>query len=117
MMIQGKLYDRLKFLAQIFLPAVGTLYFALAAIWDLPAAEQVVGTIVALDTFLGVLLGISANNYANSDARFDGDMVVSNLPDGRKNFSLELNDDPHNMLETKDEVLFKVKKEPIGVNN
>jgi hypothetical protein len=56
-------YDFLKWVAQFLLPAAGTLYFALASIWNLPHGEQVVGTITAVDTFLGVLLGISSNAY------------------------------------------------------
>jgi len=56
-------YDFLKWVAQFLLPAVGTLYFALANIWNLPNGEQVVGTITAVDAFLGVLLGISSNAY------------------------------------------------------
>lgn len=56
-------YDFLKWVAQFLLPAAGTLYFALASIWNLPYGEQVVGTITAVDTFLGVLLGISSNAY------------------------------------------------------
>ena len=61
--MSNKLYDVLKWIAQILLPAVGTLYFALANIWGLPYAEQVVGTITAVDAFLGVLLGISSKQY------------------------------------------------------
>ena len=56
----------LKWIAQLLLPAIGTLYFALAATWGLPYAEQVVGTITAIDTFLGVILGISSNTYKNN---------------------------------------------------
>ena len=56
-------YDTLKYIAQIVLPAVGTLYFALASIWGLPYGEQIVGTITAVDAFLGVLLGISTAQY------------------------------------------------------
>lgn len=63
MMFKNSTYDVLKWVAQILLPAVGTLYFALAAVWGLPYAEQVVGTITAIDTFLGVLLGISNQNF------------------------------------------------------
>lgn len=59
----NKHYDTLKWIAQILLPAIGTLYFALASIWGLPAAEQIVGTITAVDAFLGVILGISSSNY------------------------------------------------------
>lgn len=59
----NKMYDVLKFIAQILLPALGTLYFALASIWGLPYGEQIVGTITAVDTFLGCLLGISTKKY------------------------------------------------------
>ena len=65
--MSNKLYDILKWIALILLPALGTLYFALAGIWGFPYAEQVVGTITAIDTFLGVLLGISANTYKKGD--------------------------------------------------
>jgi hypothetical protein len=63
MKMSNKLYDILKFVAQILLPAIGTLYFALARIWNLPYAEQIVGTITAVDAFLGALLGISTMQY------------------------------------------------------
>ena len=56
-------YDILKKIAQLYLPALGTLYFALAQIWGLPYAEQIVGTITAIDAFLGALLGISTAIY------------------------------------------------------
>lgn len=61
--MSNKVYDILKYIAQIVLPAAGTLYFALAGIWGLPHGEQIVGTIAAIDTFLGVVLGISSANY------------------------------------------------------
>jgi len=61
--MSNKTYDILKFIALIFLPASGTLYFALSQIWGLPYGEQIVGTITAVDTFLGALLGISSAEY------------------------------------------------------
>lgn len=61
--LSNKQYDILKWIAQILLPALGTLYFALAGIWGFPYGEQIVGTITAVDTFLGVLLGISTKQY------------------------------------------------------
>ena len=63
MKLTNKTYDNLKWIAQYLLPAVGTLYFALAGIWGLPYGEQIVGTVSAVDAFLGVLLGISTANY------------------------------------------------------
>lgn len=61
--MSNKVYDILKWIAQILIPAIGTLYFSLAGIWDFPYPEEVVGTLTAIDTFLGVLLGISSYNY------------------------------------------------------
>lgn len=61
--MNNKVYDILKWIAQIVLPAVGTLYFALSQIWGLPYGEQVVGTITAVDAFLGAILGVSSMNY------------------------------------------------------
>ena len=61
--MSNKTYDVLKFFTQIVLPALATLYFALAGIWDFPYGEEIVGTITAVDTFLGVILGISSANY------------------------------------------------------
>lgn len=66
MKISNKTYDVMKWIAQYLLPALGTLYFALAGIWGLPYGEQVVGTITAVDTFLGVVLGISTATYNKS---------------------------------------------------
>lgn len=63
MKMSNKLYDVLKWIAMYLLPAIGTLYFALSGIWGLPYGEQVVGTITAVDTFLGVILGISSVKY------------------------------------------------------
>ena len=63
MKMSNKVYDVLKFIAQIILPAIGTLYFALARIWGFPYAEEIVGTITAVDAFLGALLGISTAQY------------------------------------------------------
>ena len=61
--MSNKTYDILKWIAQILLPAIGTLYFAIAQIWGLPYAEQIVGTIMAMDAFLGAVLGISTKAY------------------------------------------------------
>lgn len=61
--MNNKTYDILKYIAQIILPAIATLYFALAGIWGFPYGEEIVGTITAVDTFLGVILGISSANY------------------------------------------------------
>lgn len=61
--MSNETYDALKWVAQKLLPALGTLYFALATIWNAPYGEQIVGTITAIDAFLGYILGISTKAY------------------------------------------------------
>ena len=63
MKFSDKAYNILKWVALIALPALGTLYFALAQIWGLPLGEEIVGTISAVTVCLGVLIGISTINY------------------------------------------------------
>jgi Putative phage holin Dp-1 len=106
--MSNSLYDKLKFVAQILLPVLGTLYFALAGIWDLPSAEQIVGTIVVVDALLGGLLYISTSRYKGPSSDIGGDIIIKEVGD-KKIFSLELNDDPE-LLEKKDEVTFRIKR-------
>lgn len=61
----SKVYDIVKWLCGVALPALGAFYFALASIWGLPYAEQIVGTIAALTAFGDALLGISSIQYHN----------------------------------------------------
>lgn len=63
MKMSNKLYDVMKYIAQIVLPALGGLYFALAKIWGFPYGTEIVGTISAVDAFLGALLKISTDQY------------------------------------------------------
>lgn len=72
MKMNDKVYDILKWIAQYFLPAAGTLYFALAGIWGFPYGEEIVGTFTAVDTFLGVLLGIASSTYHKELTSGDG---------------------------------------------
>ena len=67
MKISNKVYDVLKWIAQYLLPAIGTLYFALSTIWGFPYGEQVVGTITAIDAFLGAILGLSSATYYKNE--------------------------------------------------
>lgn len=110
-MLSNGLYNRLKFICLVFLPALSTLYFTLGNIWGFSNIEEVVGTISALDAFLGVLLGLTSKLYNNSDIKYDGIIDISSGESGSKLYSLELNGDP-NTLDQKSEVLFK-----IGSNN
>ena len=104
--LSNKAYDFLKFVAQILIPAIGTLYFTLAGIWNLPKPEEVVGTLTAIDVFLGLLLSISTKSFNESEAKFDGTIEVSNN-DGVKVFTLSLNSDPQH-LDEKKEAIFRI---------
>lgn len=69
--LSNGVYDALKFLCTILLPACGALYFALSKIWGLPYAEEIVGTLSAIAAFIGALIGISSAQYnkENDDGR------------------------------------------------
>ncbi len=58
-----KVYDVLKWAAQVALPAVGALYLTIANIWGLPYGDQVTGMIVAIDLFLGVIVQFMSEQY------------------------------------------------------
>lgn len=109
-MLSNRAYDKMKWVTTLVLPAFGTLYFTIAAIWGLPRADEVVGTTVAVSAFMGAVLGLSARAYEKSGDKFDGDLVVMDQPDGTKVMSLELTklDDPLQVAEQK-QVVFKVK--------
>jgi len=81
-------YARLNFVALILLPAIGSLYFALADIWNLPKAAQVVGTIVAIDTFLGAFLKYAQAAYNKSDEQFDATITKEQTLDGQLVYAL-----------------------------
>lgn len=107
-------YDKLKKSATLVLPAIGTLYFALAQIWNFPNGEQVVGTVAAINVFVGVVLGVSERNYRRSDAGYSGVINVTQEPTAeggvKKVFDIVLNDDPED-LDKKDEVLFMINSQ------
>lgn len=109
-MLNNVWYDRLKWFAMIGLPALGALYFGLAPLWDLPKADEVVGTTVVLDTFLGVVLGISKKQYDNSEERFDGSLDISQV-DASQIHQLEITTNPE-QLKDQDAVVFKVRQVP-----
>lgn len=104
-------YNVVKKSATIVLPALATLYFALAQLWNFPEPEKVVASITALNTFLGVLVQISKKSYYASNAPYVGEIKVEDSDDGsRKVFSLVVNGDPED-LETMDVATFKVNSD------
>ena len=105
--LSNEVYNSLRFFTQYVLPGIGTLYFALAAIWGLPYAVQVVGSIAALTAFLGVVLGISKSQYDASGAGVDGDMIIDTSDPLKDTYRLSLNI-PIEDLADKDQIIFKV---------
>lgn len=101
-MFDSKTYDTLKWIAQFLLPALGTLYFTISSIWGLPYGEQILGTITAIDLFLGAILGISSSKYEG-----DGTMIVDTSNPDRDIYRMELSN-PVETLSEKDSVVFKV---------
>lgn len=69
-------YDFFKNAAQLYIPALAVLYAALAGIWSFPDAVQVVGSLAAIDTFLGVVLKISSVSYNAAGGTADGSLQV-----------------------------------------
>ena len=67
--MSNRVYDILKYIALIVLPAIATLYGALAGIWGLPYGQEIVSTIAAIDCFLGALIGISGARYNAKNPR------------------------------------------------
>lgn len=101
MTFNNKVYDVLKWIAMYLLPALGTLYFALASVWGLPYGEQVLGTISAVDAFLGVVLGISKACYSG-----DGALVLDPEKEDESTIELNLNGD----LEDGQKIVLRVER-------
>jgi hypothetical protein len=99
MLLSNKVYNTLKWISQYLLPASGTLYFVLAAIWGLPYGEQIVGTISALIIFLSVILGISTNTYVKSGKDTDGILQVDVRNPYKDIYRLQLNSDVEDLAD------------------
>lgn len=67
MIFNNKTYDTLKYIALYVLPALATLILTLGGIWNIPYSEAIAGTVTAIDTFIGALIGISAKNYKEGE--------------------------------------------------
>lgn len=62
--MSNKTYDTLKKIAMYVLPAIATFVITVFKIWNIPYGEEIGATITAIDTALGVILGISSANYS-----------------------------------------------------
>lgn len=108
MKLSNKWYNFLKWLITIVLPAVGAFYFALSQVWHFPGSENVNGTINAVVTFIGLLIGYSTQQYNKTTGAPDGDLIVTQDPEtGEKYLGLGVNNSVEAMTE-KDQVKLNV---------
>lgn len=105
MVLSNKVYDTLKWIAQYLLPALATLWIALAKVWGLPYGTEIGATISAIDLFLGAILGISSHNYQG-----DGTMVVNSTNPEKDLYSLEVAGNVADLADKKT-ITFVVKNE------
>lgn len=105
--ISNATYDALRQGVQFWLPATATFYFTISQIWNLEYGEEVVGTIAALTTLLGVFLGISRSSYYKSDTPYDGSLIVGDEQLQKLAVDLSYKD-----LSTRDNITLKVDKNP-----
>ena len=107
-MLSNKTYDTGKWIASIALPAFATFYITLGQTWGFPAVNETVTTIVAVNTLLGALLGISTRRYDPSENMlYDGAMIVNKTDPDKDFYTLELNSDVES-IDGKDYITFKV---------
>lgn len=107
-LINNTQYDFLKALAQYVFPAAGVLYFALSGLWGFPHPTEVVGTITAVDTFLGVSLGVLKKQYLGSDSAYDGTLHLDATDPNAVVLSKLVVETPGNVLAGQDSVTLKV---------
>lgn len=105
--LSNSVYNALKKFTTVVLPGLATLYFALTPLWNLPKTESIVGTIAAVNVFLGLLVSISTKSYNQSDTKYDGSVELEETASGGKVFSLVVNGDL-DKLDQKSQVLLKI---------
>lgn len=106
-------YDRMKFLVQIVLPALGVLYASLAEFWGFPKVQEVVGTIMALALFLGVVLRISSSNFTeppSASTPVGNFVVTTNEETGMKSVKLDLSRDPADFVDN-EQIVFNLTRQ------
>lgn len=81
--LPAKLYDFIKFLVLIVMPALTTLWLALANAWNLDYMTNIAVTLTAITAFLGSLVGVSSRNFNNNE-KFVGETWLAPTDDGWK---------------------------------
>lgn len=113
MQLNDKVYNFLKWLVVICLPAVGAAYFTLSDLWNLPKSFEVVGTITVIQTFLGGIVGVSSYNYGKTTERHAG--VISHtgndVDTGLPDLAMTVQKDPRDLVQKK-RVVFDIEPPP-----
>lgn len=106
-----KMYNVLKFIALIALPALAVLCLGLGQLWNLSNTSQIAGTITLIDVFLGALLQISTKQYNSREDLHDGTLSINGVDEetGMPNLSMTITKDPHDLVNSKT-VRLKTKK-------
>lgn len=105
MKVNNKVYDIMKWIVTIIIPAIITLYSSLASIWGMPYSEQIIATLAAIDIFLGVIMKISSKEY---NKNLDGVLYIDKTSDEETSkylFSIDDLDD----VDKKDHIVVKIK--------
>lgn len=108
-LLSNRAYDVLNQIGLVILPAIGALYFGLSTIWGLPYGEQVVGTCTVLALFVGALVKLSNKSYNNSEAKYDGALVIDDSDPNKDVYTFEVGTDLAELKDRKDLVI-KVQK-------
>lgn len=108
MIFSDRVYEFVKWLVMIAIPAFSAAYYGLAGAWDLPNADQVVATGAVIAACLGTLVGISTNRYKATGAAYDGTINLEMDPGGMKTVNMVVDGDPETALASKDMITFKV---------
>lgn len=72
MKLSNKAFDIIRFLCELLVPAIGTLYLGISRIWGLPFGDEVAKTCVCVSAFLGTFIGISRNAYKKTADLYEG---------------------------------------------
>lgn len=105
-LLPNKTYDWLKNINLVVLPGIGALYYALSGIWGLPKGDEVVATIAAVVTFIGLFIKVADKSYNSSSDKFDGELYVG------PNMNRFVYHEPLEVLEQKSDISFKVLRTP-----
>lgn len=100
--MNDQMYDILKRVALIIIPALATFVNAVGIVWGVPYTTEATATITAFGVFLGAALGVSSKNYTPET---HGNLVVTKHDDVYADFASE----PAN-LKDGDTIVLKVTK-------